>query len=426
MPQVAIIGAGTMGAGIAQIAAMNGWDVLLGDVDPAFVEKQLAAIRAQFDKLTEKGKLTAAQRDAAGARLPSRSDPLDITACELIIEAIVEDLDAKAAALGPLVGAAPPQAIFASNTSSLSISRLAEASAAYSAKVGHAQAVTLPGRFVGMHFFNPVPLMPLVEVIAGRQSQPAAVDRVAAIAREWGKTVVRAADAPGFIVNRVARGYYLEALRMLGEGIAGIDEIDATMKRLGGFRMGPFELMDLIGIDVNYSVSCSVWEQFGRPARLTPHELQARLVSEKHHGRKTRRGFYAYDDAPAGSATSGAAVAPPLPAVVVPRASFDLPPELYDSVRRFCDGATRVAGSITEQYILARVLGAIINEAHLALDDQIATAADIDTAMKLGTNYPKGPIEWATEIGLFTCQSLLRRLNELTPDRRFEPAKSLG
>src|SRR5262249_37757723 len=156
------------------------------------------------------------------------------------------------------------------------------------------RAIGMGRRMVGMHFFNPPVLMPLVEVIAGNDSETAIVDQVAELARSWDKTVVRAKDTPGFIVNRVARGYYLEALRMLGEGVADIAEIDGAMKAMGGFKLGPFELMDLVGIDVNYSVSTSVWEQLGRPARLAPHPIQADLLKRGELGRKTRRGFYDY------------------------------------------------------------------------------------------------------------------------------------
>ncbi|TWT42125.1 3-hydroxyadipyl-CoA dehydrogenase [Phycisphaerae bacterium RAS1] len=412
MPTVGIIGAGTMGGGIAQVAATAGWNVLLTDVDAAAVQRKLADIRRQLDKLVEKGRMSAEQRSAAAPRLkPAASS--DLRAAELIIEAIVENLQAKIIALGPLA-AANPAAIFATNTSSLSVTQLARGvAAALSESAARLPRSAIAGRFVGMHFFNPVPLMPLVEVIAGDDSDPAAVQRVFEIATSWGKTAVRAKDTPGFIVNRVARGYYLESLRMLGEGIAGVDEIDQVMRTLGGFRMGPFELMDMIGIDVNYTVSCSVWEQLAHPARLTPHHLQRDLFEHGHFGRKSKRGFYSY------------ASEPPLPAVIVDRRSFSVSGRLYEAVRRFCDGATRTPASATEQYIFSRVLATIINEASLLLDDGAADAASIDTAMKLATNYPAGPLEWADRIGRHTVASLLRQLNEAAADARFRPADSL-
>ncbi len=400
MPTVGVLGAGTMGAGIAQVAAAAGWNVRLLDADAAIVARKIEEVGRNFARLVEKGRMAAAEAGAARERIRAAAASAEFAEAELVVEAIVEDLDAKVAALRP-VAAAAPTAILASNTSSLSIGRLGAA-------LGAAP------RTVGMHFFNPVPLMPLVEVISGPQTAAEHADRTAEVALAWGKTVVRASDTPGFIVNRVARGYYLESLRMFDEGIAGVDEIDATLKRLGGFRMGPFELMDLIGIDVNYSVSLSVWEQMGRPARLTPHRLQRELVDRGHLGRKTRRGVYAYDREP------------PTPALAVERRSYSWPDALRDAVRRFADGATRGEASVTEQYILARPLAAIINEAALALDENVASAADIDTAMRLGTNYPQGPLQWADQIGRHTCATLLRRLNATVDDARFTPARSLA
>lgn len=398
MPTVAVIGAGTMGAGIAQVAATAGWDVLLFDVSRETAQRAIDQTTAALDRLVDKGRLDAARRDAALERLRAASDPAECAPAELLIEAVVEDLDRKIRILRPYAAAAPA-ALLASNTSSLSIAAIGA-------------GLDAGPRTVGMHFFNPVPLMPLVEIIAALTTTAAAAERATAIAKEWGKTPVRVADTPGFIVNRVARGYYLEALRMLGEGVAGVDEIDRSLKSLGGFRMGPFELMDLIGIDVNYSVSGSVWEQLGRPARLAPHPIQRKLVEQGCLGRKSGRGFYDY---------SGPA---PLPAVQVARASFELPSAVYEAVRRFAAGATESDGSITEQYTLSRCLGAIINEAALLRDAGAAAAADIDTAMKLGTNYPRGPFEWADRIGRHTCASLLRSLNSAA-EGYFEPAAGL-
>lgn len=428
MPTVGVLGAGTMGSGIAQVAAAAGWTVRLSDREADYTRRQRERIAAGLDRLVEKGRLAADARDRTLAQI-TVTDAADhgrwAAECDLIIEAVIEDMDVKCAALRPLVAAAP-RAVIASNTSSLSITRLGAELAA-------------PERVVGMHFFNPVPLMPLVEVIAGRQSAPDAVQRTADIARAWGKTVVNAQDTPGFIVNRVARGYYLESLRMFGEGIAGVDEIDQTLKKLGGFRMGPFELMDLIGIDVNWSVSNSVWEQMGRPARLEPHPVQARLVQAGRLGRKSKRGFYSYESEP------------PLAAELVDRRTFTYPAELHEAVRRVADAAVQppraaaasepresagpgtpraagqvgAEGSATQQYIFARVLVTIINEAAMALDEQVATAADIDTAMKLGTNYPRGPLEWAESIGRRTCAHLLRVLDKHVGGGRFAPAEWL-
>lgn len=388
-----------MGAGIAQVAAQHGWNAYLRDVDADAINVAIAGITKRLDRLVEKGKLTSAARDAAAARLHPCPDAAGLADCELVVEAIVEDLEVKAMVLAAAAAAAP-NAILATNTSSLSVSEIGD-------RVGQ------PARTVGMHFFNPVPLMPLVEVIAGRDSDPAHVDRIAVIAQAWGKTPARASDTPGFIVNRVARGYYLEPLRMVDEGVAGIDEIDATLKRFVGFRMGPFELMDLVGIDVNYPVSVSVYQQLGEPPRLKPSRLQRQLFEDGHLGRKTGRGAYSYESDP------------PLPALLVDRRSFEMPDAVYKAVRLFCDAAAEEGGSITEQYIFARTVIAIINEAALAVDDEVATAADIDTAMKLGTSYPHGPLEWAEQIGRRTCRHLLDCLNADCEDARFAPARWL-
>ncbi len=393
-----------MGAGIAQVAASRGWTVRLMDVSADVVRKAISGITSRLDRLVEKSRMTQADRDAAVSRLCVASEPGDLAKCDLIVEAVVEDLDAKVKILGRLTPALKADCIIATNTSSLSVGAMGE-------RLGVAP------RMVGMHFFNPVPLMPLVEVIRADGTSTASADRVAKIGREWGKTVVRCKDTPGFIVNRVARGYYLESLRMLGEGLAGIDEIDGVMKRLGGFRMGPFELMDLVGIDVNYTVSCSVYEQMGRPARLKPHEIQAGLFQRGELGRKTGKGFYSY----AGDA--------PIPAVTVERRSVSMSPATLAAAEAFCSGAVdggRSGVGQTEQYIFARVLATIINEAALAYDDGIATSDDIDTAMKTGTNYPRGPLEWADAIGFDRCRGMLEALNASSADERFAPAQHVG
>lgn len=396
MAVAGVIGAGTMGAGIAQLAAVHGWEVILLDVNDEAAQKGAGGIRRNLDRLVEKQRLEPGARDEAMARLRPSSDPAALSGCELVIEAIVEDLPTKARVLKDAATRAP-QAIIATNTSSLPVGAIGRECGA-------------PERTIGMHFFNPAPLMPLVEIIGAESSGEAAVSRAEEVARSWGKTTVRVKDTPGFIVNRVARGYYLEPMRMLAEGVAGVDEIDAVLKTIGGFRMGPFELVDLIGIDVNFNVTVSVWEQLGRPARLRPSPIQQALFERKLFGRKSKQGFYSYQSEH------------PLPAVPVERRSFDLPEELYKAVRLFCDGGAAASGSITEQYIFARTLAAIINEAALAQDDDIASAEDIDTAMELGTNYPLGPLEWAEKIGRHTCRFLLDALNRRADDGRFAPA----
>ncbi len=410
MAKVSVVGAGTMGSGIAQTAAQAGWDVCLLDVSADVAAKAIAGIGKRLDRVVEKGKLAAPERDAIVARIRAGDGAESARASDLLIEAVVEDLDAKVRVLAPLADSAGANCIVASNTSSLSISKIAAGLSARCA-VGRE---TVAGRTVGMHFFNPVPLMPLVEIIAGEVSEPASVERALSIAAAWKKTAVRAKDTPGFIVNRVARGYYLESLRMLGEGIAGVDEIDGTLKTFAKLSMGPFELMDMIGIDVNYAVSCSVWEQMGRPPRLEPHPIQRALVEQQHLGRKSKRGFYSYQ------------TEHPVPAVPVDRRSFELPGELHEAVRRFFSGAVEGDASSTEQYIVSRVLATIINEAALAVDDGVAVEADIDIAMKLGTNYPFGPFGLADRVGRFTCAAMLRALDRFAGPGRFAPARALG
>jgi len=223
-----------------------------------------------------------------------------------------------------------------------------------------------------------------------------------------------AASKPQLIVQRVGRGLLLEPLRMLADGIAGVDEIDQIIRRLGGFRAGPFERMDAVGLGIDYALTRGVWEQLGQPARLEPHPLQAELIERGHLGRSSGRGFYVYDREP------------PLPAVSVDRKSFDCPPGVYKAVRRFVDGAAAEGGSFTEHYVFARTLVAVINEAALCVDENLASEHEIDTAMTGDAGYPRGPLEWAAKIGRHTCATLLRRFNERVDDNRFRPGSWLG
>lgn len=398
--RIGIVGTGIMGAGIAQVAAVHGCTVELLDANPQIVERSLGEIVKRLDRLIEKGQLTPEERNRTCNRLRPTSRVESLATCDIVLEAVSEDLDIKTKVLGPIAAQASPHTIFSSNTSSLSITR-----------IGH--AIGMSRRMVGMHFFNPAWLMPLVEVIAGKETDSSVVEEVAALASSWGKTVVRAKDTPGFIVNRVARGYYLEALRMLGEGVAGIAEIDRTMKQLGGFRLGPFELMDLVGIDVNYSVSSSVWEQLGRPARLAPHPIQVELRNRGQLGRKSKRGFYDYTKEP------------PVPAVEGERRTFEVPQALCEAVDAFVQRASDQSGTGLEDYVFARILATIINEAALVHDEEVASRQDIDTAMRLGTNYPHGPLDWAEKIEFGNCGRMLLALNGTVADARFRPAALL-
>lgn len=368
--KVAVIGAGTMGSGIAQVAAQAGHKVVLFDTRREAVDQALAGLRKTLDRLVEKGKLTGEQADGIHGRITPASDLKDLAGSGLVIEAIIEDLGIKKKLFGELEGIVPEVAVLATNTSSLSVTAIAG-------------GLKHPERMVGLHFFNPAPLLPLVEVVHGLATAPDLGSRMVTLMTAWGKVPVLCKDTPGFIVNRVARPFYGEAIRIYEEGIADMPTIDAAMKSVG-FRMGPFELMDLIGNDINFTVTRTVWEAFFYDPRYKPSFTQQRQVESGRLGRKSGQGYYSYADG----------AGPTFP-----------------------DIAPAVAAPIVE-----RILAMLINEAADALFWQVASAKDIDLAMTKGVNYPKGLLAWADEQGAAHWLSVLERLQVEYGEDRYRPS----
>ena len=379
---VAVVAAGSMGSGIAQVAAAAGHDVHLVDAADGAAAAGAARIEASLATLVGKGRVTAGAAAQTLGRVHVERRLEDLPECSLVIEAVKEDLGVKRHLFAELAGLQTPTTILASNTSSLDIGAIAS-------------AVHDPERVVGLHFFNPAPAMRLVEVVHSDVSADPVLDHLDRLMRTWGKTPVHCASTPGFIVNRVARPFYGEAQRMLAAGVADAATLDACL-RGAGFRMGPLELTDLIGQDVNLAVGTSVWEQTGRDERYAPTELQQRLVAEGHLGRKTGQGVYRY-------AADGTAV--------------DAAP---DEARV----AELVAGPVTTDPV-ARTVAMLVNEAVDLVHRGEASAEDVDLAMTLGTSYPRGPIAWGQEIGYDVVAAQLAELDEAFPGGRYRPSPAL-
>jgi len=387
--RVAIIGAGTMGAGIAQVALEAGWVVTLHDPLAGATDRARARI---LDGLQRRAAKTGVDSDAAEAWAMGRVEGLTVAGtaaaaaeeAHLVIEAAIEDLVAKQALVGELDRAASPTTVLATNTSALSVARIAEG------------ARIAPERVVGMHFFNPAPVLDLVEIVAAKGSAAWAVERAAAIADDWGKTPIRSTDSPGFIVNRVNRPFTLEPLRLLRAGAGTIVAIDEAIVA-AGFPMGPFALMDLIGVDVNLAAARGLFEGFGRAARFRPSPIQEELVAAGALGRKAGHGFYRYQD--------GRRVGP------APR---------FERPERGAPGTP----PLTTDAIAQRVILAIVNEAYRALGDGVAAAGDIDRAMRLGAGHPFGPFEWARRTGVAEVAMSLDAISDEDADT-FRPALAL-
>lgn len=372
---IGVLGAGAMGSGIAQVAAAAGHHVMVTDAQAEALEKAAERLGKTMARLVEKGRMDAAASAELMERItwaPGAAGEFAIFRhCDLVIEAIAEDLRIKRDAFQGLEAAVSDTCILATNTSSLSVTAIAG-------------PCRLPGRVVGLHFFNPAPLLPLVEVVPGLNTDPA----IAAVAKGtmglWGKTAVSAADTPGFIVNRIARPFYGEALRIFEEGIADKATIDWAMKEIGGFRMGPFELMDLIGNDVNLAVTNSIFAAFHFDPRYKPSVTQLRMVEANRLGWKTGHGHYEYTD------------------------EAVMPPPVRDAA--------------LARTVVDRILAMLINEAADALFWNIASNDDIELAMTKGVNYPKGLLHWGDEVGLAAVLTQLTALQTEYGEDRYRPS----
>lgn len=487
---VAVVGSGTMGQGIAQVALLAGHPVRVHDAAPGRAEEAVEAITARLGRLVDKGRLAAADRDAARDRLETVDDLAGLAGCGLVIEAVLERLDVKQALFRALEEVVDADCLLATNTSSLSVT-------------GIGGALRVPGRLVGLHFFNPAPVLPLVEVVSGVATHESAATCAYDTALAWGKTPVRCADTPGFIVNRIARPFYAEAFRLYEEQAADPATIDAVLKESGGFKMGPFELTDLIGQDVNEAVTRSVWEAFFHDPKFTPSPAQRRLVAAGRLGRKSGHGWYDHgpDAAPPEPHTAEPCAAPgtvgvhgrpdgPLGTVVDlleeagvaltedrtpgvstpfiglpggarltltqgaaateeldgPHIRLDLALDYRTCTRvalapgaDVADEDVRAAIGLfqrlgkkvsvvadTPGMIVARTVAMLIDFALDAEARGVADRADIDTAMKRGVNYPRGPLEWCDEVGVRWVWQTLSSLHDAYPSGRYGPSVPLA
>ena len=371
---ISVIGAGTMGSGIAQVAASNGCQVTIVDSSQPALENSESKQKSILNRLVEKGKLNEEQSKSILAGIHWTTKMKKISYSFLVIEAIVENIEIKQELFSKMESLVSDDCILATNTSSLSVSKIAS-------------VCKLKSRIMGIHFFNPVPLMKLVEVIPTEETDKKLLLEVKSSLEGWGKSVVTAKDTPGFIVNRVARPFYGEALKIYEEGLADFATIDWAMKEFGGFRMGPFELMDYIGNDINYTATKAVYDGTNHDPRYKPSPTQKKMMDEGLLGRKSGEGYFDYSES---------AVNPE--------------PQKNEELGR---------------KIFSRILAMLINAAADALNTSIATRDDIDTAMTTGVNYPKGLLKWADEIGIENVLKQLQGLQSNSNDNRYQPSPLL-
>jgi 3-hydroxybutyryl-CoA dehydrogenase len=373
--RVGVVGAGTMGRGIAQIAALGGYETVLHDPLPGVAESSTEELRKALDKGAARGRWSEEEAAAAGRRVEPAEAVGQLGGCELAIEAAPERLELKREIFNGLAETLGPEATLATNTSSLRVAEIAD-------------GVPQPERVVGMHFFNPPPLMKLVEIVATERSSEAALAAATEVGERMGRTPIRAKDSPGFVANRLARPFSLESLRMLGDGVADAATIDRIVRLGGGFRMGPFELLDLIGLDVNLEIARSFFAQGGEVERWRPSPIQEQLVSEGKFGRKSSHGYHDYGEG------SGREPDPDL--------GIEAPTLDPDQLAKIDPAAEEV---------LTRLFAQIASETAFALEEEIASPQDMDTAMKLGFNWPAGPIAITELIGPRRAVDLLDRLH---------------
>jgi len=372
--KIGIIGSGTMGIGIAQVAATSGCMVFLYDTNLAQTEKSLLSLKVTLDKLVAKQKISAETTEKIFKSIKPCAELCDLKDCDLIIEAIIENKEIKTGVFKKLEEIVSEKCIISSNTSSISITSLSS-------------ELAKPERFIGIHFFNPAPLMPLVEIIPGLLTDKRLAREIYALMESCGKIPVIAKDVPGFIVNRIARPFYGEALRIAEENIATPEQIDDAMRTLGNFKMGPFELMDLIGIDINFSVTKTVYQDYFYDPKYKPSLLQQRMSEAKLLGRKTGKGFYDYSEG----------AEKPFP---------EKDEELYE-------------------IIFMRIISMLINEAVEAKRLGIANDEDLELAMQKGVNYPKGLLEWGFEIGYGQISATLQKLYTEYQEERYRQSPLL-